>query len=257
MLDRLGAARTELRRQWETPARLRSFVLDDLLPAGEAQALYQAFPGPDQMMRRHDLRESKYVSAQLDRHAPALEELTFAFQDVQVVALLAEITGIDELEPDPLLYAGGISAMTWGVFLNPHLDNSHDGGRQRYRVLNSLYYLTPDWREQWGGNLELWDSGLHGPPRTIASRFNRLVLMETNRRSWHSVSPIVHEGRRTCVSNYFFRRRPVGSEDYFHATSFRGRPGQWARDLLLRADNRLRTSILKVVRIPTRHIYKQ
>jgi Rps23 Pro-64 3,4-dihydroxylase Tpa1-like proline 4-hydroxylase len=255
---RLHEARAELTREWQAPGqRVRSFVLDELLPAGEARALYDAFPAPDRMMRRRSLKESKYVTAQLDRHAAALEAVTFAFQAPPVLALLEQITGIAALEPDPQLYAGGLSVMVRGDFLNPHLDNSHDGGQRRYRVLNALYYLTPDWREEAGGALELWDRGLGSPPRVIASRCNRLVLMETTPRSWHSVSPVRGEGRRTCVSNYFFRQRPVDGADYFHATSFRGRPGQPLRDLILRADNRLRTRILTLVRVPTRHIYRR
>ena len=142
-------------------------------------------------------------------------------------------------------------------FLNPHLDNSHDADQRCYRVLNSLYYVTPDWREDYGGNLELWDRGLDEPQRTIPSRFNRLVLMETNRSSWHSVSPVTQDGRRTCISTYYFRERALGSDDYFHSTSFRGRPGQKTRDLLLRADNALRTAILSLFNVPTRHLYKR
>jgi hypothetical protein len=67
----------------------------------------------------------------------------------------------------------------------------------------------------------------------------------------------VHQGNRTCVSNYFFREQSLEAGDYFHATSFRGRPDQPARDLLLRADAKLRTGILSVVKVPTKHIYKK
>jgi Rps23 Pro-64 3,4-dihydroxylase Tpa1-like proline 4-hydroxylase len=257
IVERLRAEAPALSADFRTPGRVRAFVLDDLLPEPEARALYEAFPGPGAMMKKHSLRESKFVAAQLNQYAPILEECTFAFQDPRVIALMTEITGIDTLLPDPHLYAGGISLMVKDCFLNPHVDNSHDGKQQTYRVLNSLYYVTPDWREEYGGNLELWDEGVAGPQRTIWSKFNRLVLMATNRESWHSVSPIVHDGRRTCISNYFFREKSLESADYFHATSFRGRPEQPARDLLLRADAALRTKILTVVNIPTKHIYKK
>jgi len=40
-------------------------------------------------------------------------------------------------------------------FLNPHLDTSHDKNREMYRVLNLLYYVTPDWSHEQGGKLEL------------------------------------------------------------------------------------------------------
>jgi Rps23 Pro-64 3,4-dihydroxylase Tpa1-like proline 4-hydroxylase len=255
--QRLEAQQAALTADWNAPGQVRTFVLDDLLPVDAAREIHQAFPAPAQMMKKHSLRESKYVAAQLDRHPPVLEEITFAFQDPRVMALFSAITGVTDLLPDPRLYAGGISTMVKDGFLNPHLDNSHDGQQKHYRVLNTLYYVTPDWREDDGGSLELWDQGPRGQPRRITSRFNRLVMMETNRRSWHSVTPVRVDGRRTCVSNYFFREKSLEGSDYFHATSFRGRPEQPLRDLVLRADNALRTAILSVVNVPTKHIYKR
>jgi len=59
--------------------------------------------------------------------------------------LIEEITGLKEMVPDKNLYAGGISLMANGNFLNPHLYNSHDNDMKYYRVLNLLYYCTPDW----------------------------------------------------------------------------------------------------------------
>ena len=255
--QRLERDEAQLAAKWQAPGLIRTMVVDELLPDAEARAVYAAFPPVGDMLKRHSLRESKYFAAQLDRHNPLLEEILFAFQERPVLQLLERITGISDLLPDPNLYAGGISTMVKGSFLNPHLDNSHDARQKHYRVLNTLYYVTPEWNEAGGGSLELWDAGPRGRPRPIPSRFNRLVMMETNRRSWHSVTPIRVDGRRTCVSNYFFRDKSLEGEDYFHATSFRGRPEQPGRDLLLRADNALRTAILSVVKVPTKHIYKR
>lgn len=258
---RLRADSEALRREFRAPGRIGSCVVDDLLPAAWADALFAAFPRPAAMMGKRSLREDKYVTAQMDRQAPCLAEVIFAFQEPDVVAALAEITGIPDLAPDPHLYAGGLSVMTEGQFLNPHLDNSHDKDRARYRVLNLLYYVTPDWPEAAGGNLELWDDGLDQPQRTIHSRHNRLVVMVTDQHSWHSVSPIGGAaGRhRCCVSNYYFAPAPAAGEGYFHVTSFRGRPEQPWRDLLLRADAALRMGIRRLfpkgIR-PNPHVYR-
>jgi Rps23 Pro-64 3,4-dihydroxylase Tpa1-like proline 4-hydroxylase len=159
---------------------------------------------------------------------------------------VADITGLTDLEPDIDLYAGGISTMPMGNFLRPHLDNSHDKDQSRYRVLNLLYYVTPDWQPEYGGNFELWDDGPSGRPRMIFSRFNRLLVMATNRGSWHSVSQVRHDGQRCCVSNYYFSKRSPEAAEYFHATSFRGRPEERVTDTLLRGDNAVRTGLLKV-----------
>ena len=62
-----------------------------------------------------------------------------------VVKAIERITKIHHLESDSSLYAGGISRMDLGHFLNPHIDNSHDMVRKKYRRLNLLYYVTPNW----------------------------------------------------------------------------------------------------------------
>jgi hypothetical protein len=69
--------------------------------------------------------------------------------------------------------------------------------------------------------------------------------MLTNRASWHSVSEVVGEGRRCCVSNYYFSRQSPDAEDYFHATSFRGEYGRGLADKVMQADNAMRTAILR------------
>jgi hypothetical protein len=85
-----------------------------------------------------------------------------------------------------------------------------------------------------------------GEQITIESRFNRLALMITNTGSWHSVSPVHADASRCCVSNYYFSNKPAADHDYFHVTSFRGRPEQKLRDWVLRADIALRTGIRKL-----------
>ncbi|OKH23782.1 2OG-Fe(II) oxygenase [Hydrococcus rivularis NIES-593] len=240
--------------------RINSFIVDDVLPESLALQIYNAFPKKEEMIRKRSLRENKYVAAQMNLYNPILEEAIYAFQDLRVVSRLSEITGIKDLIADKYLYAGGISLMDKDCFLNPHIDNSHDKDRSNYRVLNLLYYVTPNWKLEYGGNLELWDNGLKGKPRTIWSKFNRLVVMITTRSSFHSVSPIRHEGQRCCLSNYYFSPTSIDGEEYFHITAFRGRPEQKLRDILLRGDIALRSAIRKLVPkgiLPLSHVYKK
>lgn len=243
---RLRDSEEQLRLQWVDSAPISYCVIDNLLPVEWVRQIRDAFPQGKDMVLKQSLRELKYVAAQMSRYNPLLEESIYAFQAAPVVQLVEQITGLQALEPDELLYAGGISLMAPGHYLNPHVDNSHDKFRQRYRVLNLLYYVSPDWNLQKGGNLELWPQGPKGPPITIVSEFNRLVIMVTHEGSWHSVSPSVAAEDRCCVSNYYFSQKPVGGRDYFHVTSFRGRPEQPVRDVVLRADIWLRSMVRKL-----------
>lgn len=261
ILQRMRDHRSDLRAQFERSApAIGHFVLDDVLPDSLAQQVAAAFPRAQDMTLNSSLRERKYIAAQMNRYAPLLEEALFAFQDPRILAEMEEITGLKGLEADPALYAGGLSLMTQHQFLNPHVDNSHDKDRERWRVLNALYYVSPGWADDNGGHLELWPSGVQGPPVTLHSRFNRLVVMATHAGSWHSVCPVRVDGSRRCVSNYYFRRTPARESDQFHVTAFRGRPEEPLRDLALRADAALRMLVRRVFRKGVRkvtHLYER
>ena len=246
MLPKITARIAELEQQWQHSGPVNYFLIDDLLPPEWADRIRAAFPKPDAMKLKSSLRELKFVAAQMDQYDPLLEEIIYAFQEPEIVEAVGRITHLKGLEPDSLLYAGGISLMAPTHFLNPHVDNSHDKFRERYRVLNLLYYVSPDWTEENGANLELWPQGPEGKQVTLLSKFNRLIVMVTHQGSWHSVSKNVSQLDRCCVSNYYFSKCPVGEDQYFHVTSFRGRPEQPVRDLVLRGDIWLRMMIRKV-----------
>jgi len=243
---RLEAEQDRARAAFRQPGRIPSCVIDDLLPLDMVQTIYKAFPSPERLVLKKTLGQLKYVGYQMDQYDPLLEEIIYAFQDPRIVRIVTAITGISPLLPDDRLYAGGISLMGQGHFLNPHLDNSHDKDRSNYRVLNLLYYVTSDWRDEYGGHFELWDEGPGKQQRTIHSRFNRLVVMQTDERSWHSVSRVEHAGERCCVSNYYFSPRPAGTDASYHVTSFRGWPDQKVPDLFMRLDSGVRKMIRKI-----------
>lgn len=251
IVARLESKRDDIEAQWRAPkdTNTRHFVIDDFLPVEVAREIYDAFPkDANGFFNRESFREKKRTSAHLDQYARILGEITYAFQDPVTVAKVAEIVEFEAIEPDPSLYAGGLSMMFKGDFLNPHLDNSHDGERNRYRRLNLLYYVSPDWKLENGGNFELWDEACK-TPKTLVSQFNRLVVMETNRKSWHSVSPVVVDAPRCCVSNYFFSTISPDESDYFHVTSFTGRPEETGKRAVGVVDNALRNAVSKVLKV--------
>jgi Rps23 Pro-64 3,4-dihydroxylase Tpa1-like proline 4-hydroxylase len=257
--QRLRGEVTRLRNEFYEHT-VQSCVIDNLLPEDKALEIFQAFPDKSTMMLKKSLRENKYVAAQMNKYPQILEEIIYAFQDPGVLKVVEEITGIPSMVPDEHLYAGGISLMAKDNFLNPHLDNSHDKNREMYRVLNLLYYVTPDWSQELGGNLELWDNGPKEPQRVITAKFNRLALMATHEKSWHSVSQVVVDRSRCCVSNYYFSAKPLEDHEYFHVTSFRGRPEQPVRDLVLQGDIALRQAVRAVFKkgiVENKHVYKK
>ncbi len=243
--NKLSSKRIELRKMFVDSSRIvgvRHCFVDDLLPNKIAYELANAFPIHTEMRHMKSFREKKYTSKSFDKFNPILKDMTFAMQEESVIKIVNEITGIEGQEADPSLYAGGLSMMPLGCYLNPHIDNSHDGPRKKYRTLNLLYYATRGWEESFDGNLELWDKKVKNRV-TIHSKFNRLVLMETNPWSWHSVSEVKVDLSRNCISNYYFSyKSPIG-KDYFNVTSYSARPEDWTKSLLFKSDNLIRSGL--------------
>lgn len=259
--EKISANKSILKQQYlESKNNIGFFYIDDLLPKDLANQIFENFPKLSETKEKNDFREHKYVAYQMNQYHPLLEEVIYAFQEQKVVEIISEIVGVDTILPDSNLYAGGLSLMTKNNFLSPHLDNSHNKDIKLWRVFNLLYYVSPDWKLENGGNLELWPNGLKSNPITIESKFNRLVVMATHQKSWHSVSKVVTNDVRCCVSNYYFSQHPLLASDTFHVTTFRGRPKEKLKDLFLQFDSKLRNSVRKFFKKGIRenpHQYKK
>ena len=260
IVNRIIQEKDRIKTQYEeSKNQIGYFYIDDLLSAEITEQIDSQFPSKQEMVLKKSIRENKYIGVQMNEYAPVLEELIYAFQDDRVVNLIKQVCGIQELTPDENLYAGGLSSMKQSQFLNPHLDNSHDKERNRWRVLNLLFYVTPNWKDSNGGHLEIWPEGLDQHQTTLHSRFNRLIVMATHDKSWHSVSPVVVNASRNCVSNYYFSNTALSGTDKFHVTTFRGRPHQKFKNHVLRFDSFLRMNLRKIFKkgvVKNPHVYK-
>ena len=247
--DKLVSNFQELRNQFHSnkkTTQTRLFILDDLLPEHLASDIYQNFPEYSKYVLQDTYRERKleFNQSQLSNY-PKVEKIADAFLMRNVVESISNITKINDLESDDSLYAGGITRMDRGHFLNPHIDNSHNSKKEKYRRLNLLFYITPNMSKDHGGNLELWDKEIKNPLK-IVSKFNRLVVMETTKYSWHSVDPIVNDIKRCGVRIYYFSESSPEDYDYYHVTSFTGRPEQKLKRIYGKIDNFMRNSFVKI-----------
>ena len=223
--------------------------IDDFLPSEYANKLYTLFPNTGQIWHQQkSFREKKKDLAKINQVNKIFADYFSSIQSSEVLKIMEKLTGIKNLYYDKSLYAGGMSTMSSGDFLNPHLDNSHNANRTGYRRLNLLYYITPDWKKEYSGNFEIWDDRVLSKTEII-SNFNRLVIMETNKKSWHSVNKVKVDKRRCCLSIYLFSKESPTGKDYYHVTSFNGRPEQKLIRIYCVLDNFLRQKIATLLKI--------
>ena len=204
----LGCLNNNLQKavnQWkenEDNIKTKITWIDNFLPDDYANKLYKHFPNNLNIWHQQSsLRERKKDFNKIDEINKIFNEYFSSIQSNDAIKIIEKITDIPNLKADNSLYAGGMSKMDLGDFLNPHIDTSHTAQRKKYRRLNLLYYITPNWQKEYGGNFEIWDQKVK-IRKEIVSNFNRLVIMETNNQSWHSVNKVTVNTSRCCLSIY-------------------------------------------------------
>ena len=240
----------KLASSWNESDFTKFLIIDNFLTPDQAKYIYNKLPNSGEKMRSTSffLKSKKMSSIKLDNFDLSINNFFLSLQDNNILNKISDVTNIKNLEADKSLYAGGLTMMLKNYFLNPHIDNSHNFKRNAYRRLNLLFYLNPDWRYEDGGNLEIWDNNVM-QSETILSKFNRLVIMETNNKSWHSVSKVLSDNPRYCLSVYLYTKDSPLEKHYYHVTSFTGTPEMKILRIYSVFDNFLRQKFSKIFKI--------
>lgn len=165
------------------------WVIDDFFHLELARQLEKEFPPFDSQMWLHydNPLENKKTCNHWDRFpAATYETFTSLLRDGPFVNLPFDVIG------DIGLHGGGWHIHGAGGKLNVHQDYSIHPKTGLQRRINLIVYLTEDWKDEWGGGLELWshDHVNNRPLRlesTIPCRFNRAVIFRTDQQSWHGL----------------------------------------------------------------------
>ena len=108
-----------LKNKYEESSVINYLVIEDLLPIKIATKLSDYFPFENELTHLNGPQENKYVGFHFIDKQNLIEECIYSFQEDNVIKIIGEITSIKNLIGDPELYAGGISSMSKGCFLNP------------------------------------------------------------------------------------------------------------------------------------------
>ena len=234
---RLRESVKSLSQQYRSANPYPHIVLDDFLPPEIAEIMATHFPSPidDTVWNRLSTDDQKGKSSL--RHEsvlpPSIRRLIHELNSYTMVEFLEELTGIRDLIADPKLVGGGIHQSHTGGKLSVHLDYSHHPNYQLFRRINLIVYLSPEWKEAYGGHFELWDSEAKTCQGKVLPAFNRCVIFNTNAISYHGVpEPLTcpEDKQRNSVALYYYTNGAEGGlkpEDT-HNTIFRSRPGEKA-----------------------------
>jgi len=129
----------------------------------------------------------------------------------KMLEFLMELTGIPDLLPDRDWSYGGLTKIPPGGFLKMHADfNRNKYDLSLYRRVNVLVYLNQNWREAYGGHLDLWGDGK--TVKRILPMFNKTVIFTCSDLSIHGhphpLACPAHRARYSISAYYYTKEMP-------------------------------------------------
>jgi Rps23 Pro-64 3,4-dihydroxylase Tpa1-like proline 4-hydroxylase len=165
----------------------------------------------------HDIETANNMPNDL----PTISALVNYLNSPVMLKYLEELTGIDNLIGDELLMGGGLHKITSGGKLAIHKDYNVHPVKKIYRRLNLLIYLNKNWKEEWGGNLELWDKDHTKLEVSVEPLFNRAVIFTISEDSLHGHPVPLNTPEnvsRNSIALYYFTE--VNPSDNEHSVVF-------------------------------------
>ena len=227
MRFRLNADPAALREQYVSAQPFPHIVLDNLFPNEILEEVLDDFPRPEEIAwRKFDNPTEKKLGYWHENPLrPGIQLFLYEMNSAPLLQFLERLTGIEGLISDPYYGGAGPHQIEPGGFLKVHVDFNWHPLLRLDRRLNLLVYLNKDWKEEYGGHLELWSRDVSRCEQKVLPVFNRTVLFSTTDFSYHGhPQPLAcPEGRtRKSVSFYYYSNgRPDEERSAPHDTIFR------------------------------------
>lgn len=229
--ERLMNMAESLKDQYASNSPFPHIVIDDFLPPEVLDGVLEEFPAPGEKWKQFDNQaEIKLANNVEERMGSYTRHVINQFNCSAMCHFIEVVTGIPSIIPDPHLFGGGLHQLVPGGFLKIHADYNWHKELKLHRRVNLILYLNKDWKDEYGGHLELWDEPMENCVQKVLPIFNRAVIFTTTSTSWHGNPGIIAcpEGnsRKSLAFYYYTQDRPEGEKQGPHTTIFKQRPNE-------------------------------
>ena len=178
-----------------------SIIIKDFFQEKFLSNVLEEFPDLEKIEASQKYRnqnEFKFANNDYDNFPSSIKKLIDFLNSKFFLIFLQNLTSIEEkLISDSELHGGGLHEIKQGGILKIHTDfNKHPKNNLDRRV-NLLLYLNKNWKDSYGGHLELWDQHMKKCINKIKPEFNTMVIFNTNDFSNHG-----HPDSLKCPSNF-------------------------------------------------------
>ena len=237
--------------EYQSASPYPHIVIDNFLPELSLERILADFPSPDPEHTRVRWRQLEsntkdgkpamrgkldFSTRELEGLAlsneyfvePVIRQLFWELNSSTFMRFLEQLTGIPNLLPDPHMQGGGIHQIKRGGLLRVHADFNRHPVFDLDRRLNFLLYFNRDWKEEYGGHIELWSRDMARCERRVLPVANRCLIFSTLSDSWHGhPHPLAcpeDRTRKSVAMYYYTNGRPEEERRPKHATLWQDLP---------------------------------
>lgn len=176
-------------------------------------------PSPDSYQFDNSMKNLKTL-------APFTMHVLEYFHSKEVLEFLEKLTGITGLLADNDWLGGGLHKVKNGGKLSVHADFNIHWKLNLHRRINLLLYLNKDWKDEYNGELELWEKDLSKCAVKIKPIFNRAVIFNITDDAHHG-HPIPlnlpDDAARYSIAMYYYSNdRPNHEKNPGHGVVWSG-----------------------------------
>lgn len=241
--DKLMAFAEQYHADYKKAQPFPYIAIDDFVSDEIIGELLKGFPEPDPAKQTRNNtayvdEETEKVPAQINKvglreerdFTPFLRHFIWELNSPSFILFLEKLTGIGKLLPDPKMLGGGTHQTLKDGLLRVHADFNVHRIYEIDRRINLILYLNRDWKEEYGGHLELWDKDVKNCIERILPIDKRCVIFSTGSETWHGhPHPLTcPEGRaRQSIALYYYTNgRPESEKKPRHKTLWPALPGE-------------------------------
>ena len=195
--------------------------IDNILPKKFAKICSKSFP----ILNNSNWEFKKIDNIEVKRRSTWRSEFDIPENIVDVVRIfnssiilktIGNLFKIKKILPDPYFMGGGLNISEKGGKLDTHIDGNYNDEIGLNRRLNSIIYLTENWRKNYGGELGFYNKNGSKLVKIIEPKFNRLILFNTNDYSYHGIPNEINfpknNPRKSIILYYYTKENRTKKE---------------------------------------------
>ena len=202
-----------LSSQFSNALPFEHIIIDNFLNEKYANILYNLFPENFENWYVYENPiEVKYAYDNIENLEEPMNKYFYYLSSNVMIDIFRKLTNISDLTFDEYLHGAGLHCHPKYGRLKVHLDYEKHPFTGKERRLNIILFLSKEWKQEWGGQNELWNKDATKCIAKTDIKFNRAILFKTNDISWHGLpKPIICPEGQFRKSLAFYYVSPIQS----------------------------------------------